>query len=261
MPEEPRPAFDYDELVDWSKRLDREAPFFRDLFERVGVRRLADVGCGSGMHDILFASWGIDVLGVDPDEGMLAQARANAQRAGAQVRFERGGFGGLRNLLDEPVDAVVSLGNALPHVEGIAGLGVALDDIAHVLRPGGALVLHLLNHARLLANRPKSLPPAIRETADQKKVFLKLLDYVDGDIFMEFLRLSRPHSPAADGDESGGWRIVAKRSLHTPLPATLLAEELDRAGFTAVTLFGAHDGRDFSPMEDESLLLTARRAE
>jgi len=254
-----RPAFDYDELVDWDKRLGREAPFFKELFQGAGVRRLVDVGCGSGMHDILFASWGIDVIGLDPDEGMLAQARENARAAGANVRFERGGFGGLRGLLDEPVDAVVSLGNALPHVGGTQELRVTLDDFAHVLRPGGVLVLHLLNHQRLLAKRPAFLPPVVRQTAEGRKVFLKLIDYVGDDIFIEFLRLTRPLG-AFEDVETGGWEIRARRSLHTALPASLLAEELAASGFTGVTLFGNHDKKPFEPLEDESVIVVARRA-
>jgi len=56
-----QPASDYDEMVDWDKRLAREAPFFRDLFDGIGVNRLADVGCGTGKHAIMFSSWGQSV--------------------------------------------------------------------------------------------------------------------------------------------------------------------------------------------------------
>lgn len=263
MAEEPRPAFDYDELVDWEKRLSREAPFFRELFDSRGIKSLIDIGCGSGMHDILFASWGVTVLGVDPDEGMLAQARRNAAAAGADVRFERAGFGELRDVVHEPADALICLGNALPHVNGVEGLRRTLDDFAHVVKPGGTLVLHLLNHARLLAKKPAFLPPAVRNTPEGRKVFLKLLEYDvdDTGIFFEFLRMVRPLTTDLEpADESGGWSVRSKRSLHTALPATLLAEELAAAGFTGATLFGDHSRKDFSPTEDESIIVVAKRA-
>jgi hypothetical protein len=50
-----------DELIDWPKRLASEAPFYRGLFDRVGVRRLVDVACGTRRHAALFHSWGLQV--------------------------------------------------------------------------------------------------------------------------------------------------------------------------------------------------------
>ena len=82
----------YDVFVDWDARLSREMPFFESLFERVGVRRVLDVGCGSGMHAVSFAKSGLEVVGVDPSKGMLESARANALAAEVNIRFEPGVF-------------------------------------------------------------------------------------------------------------------------------------------------------------------------
>ena len=60
------PAADYDEFVNWDKRLANEGPFFRDLFEREGVSRVIDVGAGSARHAILFATWGLRGRGGRP---------------------------------------------------------------------------------------------------------------------------------------------------------------------------------------------------
>ncbi|MBE0418499.1 MAG: class I SAM-dependent methyltransferase, partial [Coriobacteriia bacterium] len=123
-----RRAEDYDRMVDWEKRLAREGPFFRSLFEERGVRSVLDVGCGSGKHAIMFASWGLEVAGADPSEAMLAQARENARESGADVTFVSAGFGELGGALAGTFDAVTCLGNALPHVGGVEGLHDALTD-------------------------------------------------------------------------------------------------------------------------------------
>src|SRR5450756_542141 len=86
---------DYDRFVDWDKRLSREAPFFRALFTEREVSRIVYVGCGTGRHAVLFASWGLDVTGVDPNPEMLAQARSHAAAARERVTFLEGGFGDL----------------------------------------------------------------------------------------------------------------------------------------------------------------------
>ena len=54
-------------LIDW-------------IGEATGLRppaRVADVGCGTGISTRLFAARGFDVVGVDPNEAMLAHARGD----------------------------------------------------------------------------------------------------------------------------------------------------------------------------------------
>lgn len=256
-------AASYDRFVDWDKRLGREAPFFRSLFDREGVERVIDVGCGTGKHAIMFATWGLQVTGVDPDHSMLAQARMNAA-AGAAVTevdehggslvFETGGFGELAGLGGAPCDAVICTGNALPHVEGLAGLRVALSDFAAVLRPGGVAVLHLLNHERLLRSRARSMPPVVRDLPEGATVFLRVIDYAadDSALLFDFLTLTRD-------SVCGEWRVESRRSPHTALPAPLLVEELQSAGFGHVELFGDHSGKPFESERDESVIVVGRR--
>lgn len=254
------PASDYDEFVDWEKRLGNEGPFFRALFEREGVRRVIDVGAGSARHSILFATWGLDVVAVDPDDSMLAQARANAERfadairdGGGTLRIEQGGFGSLHRLGVGPADAVVCTGNALPHVEGRDGLTETLADFASVLVPGGVLVLHLLNHARLLAKRPRVVPPKVVETASgSTKVFVRVIDYPDGDEFLDFDFVT------IERDASGGWSVASRRSAHTALPLEVLESELPCAGFGRIEAFGGHDRHPVSDV-DESVIVVAQR--
>src|SRR4029450_1148231 len=47
---------------------------------------VADVGCGTGILTRLLAERGTEVVGIDPNEPMLAEARA----AGGPARYERG---------------------------------------------------------------------------------------------------------------------------------------------------------------------------
>ena len=256
-------ADSYDRFVDWERRLAREAPFFRTLFERQGVKRVIDVGCGTGKHAIMFATWGLQVTGVDPDNSMLAQARANAatgavgseiEEHGGSLLFESGGFGGLAALGGAPTDAVTCTGNALPHVDGLAGLRVALSDFAAVLRPGGVLVLHLLNHERLLRSRARSMAPVVRDFPEGLTVYLRVIEYVPDDSALLFDFLTLVREPG-----SGQWVTESRRSSHTALPAALLVEELNSAGFAQVELFGDHSGKPLDAQRDESLIVVAYR--
>ena len=255
------PASDYDEFVDWDKRLAREAPLFRRVFDEARAKKVVDVGAGSARHAIMFASWGLEVFAVDPDDSMLAQAERNVAQhageisaAGGSIRLVKGAFGELAGLGMAPCDVVTCTGNALPHVDGLAGLRAALSDFAAVLNEGGMLVLHLLNHARLLAARPRAIPPVFRQTAEGEKVFLRVIDYPAGDEYLDFdfLTLVRDHE--------GDWEVTHRRSLHTALPLDLLERELDSAGFVLESALGAHDGRLLDVQNDESAIVIARRA-
>lgn len=257
------PASDYDTFVDWSKRLEREGPFFRRVFDEHGVRRVLDVGCGSGMHALMWAGWGLDVVGADPDDSMLAQAEANrvaaadaVAAAGGRIGFVKTGFGEVASAGIGTFDALTCAGNALPHVAGRAGLQEAFDDFAAVLRPGGVLVLHLLNHDRLLAQRVRSIPPVVRETEEGTRVFLRVMDYAEEAILFDFITMQRP----ADAWTTGAaWEVSSRRSPHTALPEAVLLPALEAAGFGDVVRYGNHSGAAFDPAVDESVILVAVR--
>jgi SAM-dependent methyltransferase len=79
------------------------AAFFAAVALELGLdrsQRLLDVGAGPGILAIGFAPFCREVVGVDPEPGMVEAARAAAERAGVAVRFVEGRF----------EDAVASLG-------------------------------------------------------------------------------------------------------------------------------------------------------
>jgi ubiquinone/menaquinone biosynthesis C-methylase UbiE len=64
--------------------------FEKALHELVAAtkpRNIHEVGCGEGRWTIEWAGRGFDVRGSDFSEHVLALARANCERAGAQARF------------------------------------------------------------------------------------------------------------------------------------------------------------------------------
>ena len=252
---------DYDTFVNWDARLARELPFFRALFDEVGATSVIDVGAGSARHAIAFANWGMAVDAVDPDDSMLASAEANIARAaqriakaGGELRLLRGGFGDLAALGLGGADALTCTGNALPHVRGLAGLREALADFSAVLRPGGVLVLHQLNHDRLLATKQRSILPVVREVPEGTRVFMRVIDFpAEGGEYlgMDFATVVRDHA--------GVWTVASRRSAHTIITTKTLLAELAAAGFERIELLGGHDRHALTDA-DESVLVVARKS-
>ncbi|MCK1359020.1 class I SAM-dependent methyltransferase [Bradyrhizobium sp. 199] len=61
-------------------------------FGRGEVRKMLDLGCGTGRHAVIFAGGGFDVTGVDQSESMVARARdrATQMKLGANPKFLSG---------------------------------------------------------------------------------------------------------------------------------------------------------------------------
>src|SRR5262245_4066683 len=78
-----------------SARAPYGAGFFAAVAQQLGLdrsQRLLDVGAGPGILTIGFAPYCREVLGVDPEPGMVEWARAAAERAGVAVTFIEGRF-------------------------------------------------------------------------------------------------------------------------------------------------------------------------
>jgi SAM-dependent methyltransferase len=90
------------------------AAFFEAVALELGLdgdQRLLDVGAGPGILAIGLAPYCREVLGVDPEPGMVEAARAAAKRAGLAVRFIESRFedvAGKRGKFD-----IVSIGRAI----------------------------------------------------------------------------------------------------------------------------------------------------
>ena len=166
---------DYRHLIDWGPRIRREAPFLRQALARAERGRVVDLGCGTGEHARWLASEGFTALGIDPSESQIARARDYEAESGEKGPFfHRAGMADLPALCDEPLDGALCVGNVLPSLEDEV-LAPSLQAVARCLRPGGVLVVQLLNYARLLRHGLRHLPVNVRpdpEGGDGELVWL-----------------------------------------------------------------------------------------
>ena len=246
-------AVDYDRFVNWPGRLAGELPFIEGQLSAVGARRVLDVACGTGMHAIALAERGYDVIGADASGGMIEKARSNAESAGVAADFVQASFGSLSEACGAGYDALLCLGNSIPHVTGLAGLADALQDFGAVLRPGGALLIQDRNFDAVLASGERWMEPQSYVTGDDEWVFLRFYDFIS----QETLRFNFVTLYRAGGE---GWRQTVAISSLVPLLQSDLVAYVQRAGFCDVHSFGSLQGEDFDQRTSPNLVLTARRS-
>lgn len=113
---------------------------------------IVDVGCGTGTFAIMLnrACPSARIIGVDPDENVLAIARRKATAAGAKVEFRRA-FGDELTTLGTPVDKVVS--SLVLHQCPMAVKRAILAACAAALGDGGRLILADYGRQRSLLMR------------------------------------------------------------------------------------------------------------
>jgi SAM-dependent methyltransferase len=106
--------------------------------------RVLDVGCGTGLDALFLARRGLAVTGIDVSPAMIARLREQAGYLGLADRIETRAldYAALGDWPAARFDGIIS---------AFAGLSTAPDlapfaaDAARLLRPGGRMLVHLLN--------------------------------------------------------------------------------------------------------------------
>jgi SAM-dependent methyltransferase len=166
----------YRRLIAWETRIAREAPFLLSLLDRAPERSVLDVGCGTGEHVAFFAGADARAVGLDRSEAMVWAAKTH-EDAG-KGRFVLGDALEARVAIgDTPsFGLVICLGNMLPHVLEDVDLARFVASLYDVIRPGGLLLIQLLNYEGILATGMRHLPVNLRPGDDGKEiVFLRLM--------------------------------------------------------------------------------------
>jgi len=133
----------YEAMVDWPRRLEREGPFFREIFGQAGVRRVLDVACGTGHHAAMFHRWGLEVEGADLSQAMIQRAIAlHGQPPG--LRWTVRPF---QDPTPNPgyFDAAVCIGNSLALAGDKQTAAEAVRQMFRAVRPGGVVLIQVLN--------------------------------------------------------------------------------------------------------------------
>ncbi len=167
---------------DWDAELEREGLNLRRFFREHGVQTVLDASCGPGTQSIALAQLGYKVTAADPSAGILARAQQNAEKYGVgdQITFVQSDFQNLHHRLHGPFDAVMTKGNAFPHLLYDEQIEESLLIFYELLKPGGLLLIGMRDFEPLLEDRPRFIPGRIHDGPEEQIITFDVWDWDDG---------------------------------------------------------------------------------
>jgi SAM-dependent methyltransferase len=225
------------------ERAESETGFaVRALALKAGEQVL-DLCCGQGRHAVLLARHGCAVTALDLSAEYLALAEAAARHAGVTLATVRAD---MREIpFENHFDAVVNMFSSFGYLESEAEDARVLDAIERALKPGGRVLLDLLNRDWVVANY---------ETEDSHTG-------ADGTQYLEHryldLETSRNHvsftvvTPDGQRREVGGHHI----RLYT---LREMRGALDAAGLVYEGVYGGFAGEAYG-IETRRMIIVARK--
>ena len=120
----------------------------------LGIKRgdsVLDVGCGLGHHALEFARRGYLVVALDLALSMITRAAEDAQQRGLRINFLHKD---IRDIgFEGTFDAVICVGTTFGFFDDEQNRSV-LQRLAHALKPGGRLLLDVVNRDFVVQSQP-----------------------------------------------------------------------------------------------------------
>ncbi|WP_462318409.1 class I SAM-dependent methyltransferase [Marinilabilia sp.] len=206
---------------------------------------LLEAGCGTGNLAFLLAERGAVVTGIDLDSEMILKARSK-KPSDSNVEFENLDILKMGGHFPNPIfDGIVSFGNTIVHLEDKAEIKQFLRNSLEALRPGGKVMLQIINYDRIL-NQGINFLPTIE---NDKITFERYYDLDESDNRIFFKTVLRV--------KENGLEIKNKVKL-LPLRKDELVSLIDEVGYRDVRFFGNFDK---DPLTEDSvpLILSATK--
>lgn len=163
----------YSSIADLYDEIFPYQPQQKAFVEMLGLQgpksNLLDVGCGTGSLVLHLAESFGTVVGMDPDKEMLLKANFKALTFKAERRnqldelgnwvFLQKGMGDLiTEFAQESFDVITCFGNTLVHLSNLAEVEQFLNKAWLLLKPGGKLIIQIINYDRIVDQNLTGLP-------------------------------------------------------------------------------------------------------
>jgi hypothetical protein len=177
---------------------------------------------------------------------MLDAARAHARETQVDVAWVNTSMQQAAEAIQGQHDAVLCLGNSLPHLLNPAALEAAANSFSRLLKPGGMLVAQILNYHRILTEQQRIVGVHRRNATE----FIRFYDFLPGRIRFNLLTIDWQAEPPA-------------HTLHSTLLYPYQKDELEAAfaaqGFATFDFYGGMNFQPFDELTSPNLVFAASK--
>jgi 2-polyprenyl-3-methyl-5-hydroxy-6-metoxy-1,4-benzoquinol methylase len=133
-----------------AERAEKEVAFAERALQLSSGSHVLDLCCGQGRHSVLLAKHGFQVTGIDLNREYLELTQNAARAAGVKVETVAAD---MREIpAPNKFDAIVNMYSSFGYLESEAEDLRVLESAAQALKPGGRLLLDMLNREWAVAN-------------------------------------------------------------------------------------------------------------
>ncbi len=220
-----------------------EAEFVIDAMGLQPGAQVLDIGCGYGRHAMELAARGFHVVGLDLSTPLLVRGGEEAMRRGLEINFVRGD---MRELdFESQFDAAYCMFSTFGYFDDETNKKT-ITNIARALKPGGRMMLEILNRDYVIAD----LPTRVWWEGDGCVV----LEEVDLNYFSSRIQVNRS-VVFDDGRQLEQEISVRAYSLHE------VGKLMHAAGFRVLEVSGGYHtrGRFFGNQSRHIIVLAERK--
>ncbi len=236
----------YDEVTNLNQRKEAAAAFVSTLLQRYPIADAVDVACGNGLYAIQLAEHGVKVTGVDISVELLKEAEKRAAAKSLSIDWKTEPMQNLAHALHEQQDAVLCMGNSVPHLLDEKDLSAAISNFYKSLRYGGVLVLQLLNYEQILLQGER----IVGITRQRNQEFIRFYDFLPERLSFNVLTIKWQDKTCVHD---------LKSTMLYPYTRQELVNALERHNFRNISDWGGVDFKPYDPSISPTLMLTAEK--
>ena len=230
----------YEQMIDFDRNMNLRVEAYKEIFPKKGFA--ADIGCGIGLDSIALARNGHNVSAFDISPQMIESAKINSEKNNLQIDFKVSSIASISKTYEAKFDYVVCVGNTIAHLNG-KQLQSALIKIHALMKPGGKVILHILNYNRILRLNSRINNIANREG----KIIIRFYDF-----FKKFIRFN---ILVFDQSEVKKYNLIATK--HYPHSQRSIVRLLKKTGFRKIKSYGDFGMQKYYPVESKDLFIEA----
>lgn len=236
----------YDEMIDFENRIIREKPFFKELITSYKIKSALDIGCGTGMHSIMFSELGVESWGFDNSLEMIKKAKINAKKRNVNAVFKRLSLENWHSNIKRNFNAIFCLGNTLPHILHKNKLKKTIKNVYNGLSTEGIIMVQILNYYPIMKYQKRIVN--IKKLGNH--TFIRFYDFLNNIINFNILVLT-------EKDKKLDYKLITTELML--IYKDELIEIIEEVGFKKVKCYGDFEKNRFYKNGSKDVIILAEK--